>query len=208
MLLAVSRPEDLEPLGRPARRLRAAAVIDGVTAAAYTVAALGFDPLGLGGALHLATLFVTELLLRLFSEPFDLILAQDRRVVSPWMQCELVLALGGVLGLFVVMVAAFFRSGVPIVTYGWRILNRVVDVWTRPVGSREHAQNAARMNRPLGAAIFPIVGLGLALHQATGLGPEVTGALYFTLAAFMDWTGWRPDVLSRKARTTPGPDAG
>jgi len=93
--LAVSRPEDLEPLGRPGPRLRASAVIDGVTAAAYVVAALGFDLLGLGGGLHLVTLFVTELLLRLFSEPFDLIFAQDRRVVSPWMQCELILALGG-----------------------------------------------------------------------------------------------------------------
>ena len=80
--LAVSRPEDLEPLGQPAPRLRASAAIAGVTDAAYGAAAVGFDPLGLGGALHLATLFVTGLLLRLFSEPFDLILARDRRVVS------------------------------------------------------------------------------------------------------------------------------
>src|SRR5215468_5137481 len=92
--LAVSRPEALEPLGQPAPRLRAAAITDGVTAAAYVLAAVGFDPLGLGRGLHLATLFLTELLLRLFSEPFDLILAQDRRVVSPWMQTQLVLVLG------------------------------------------------------------------------------------------------------------------
>jgi hypothetical protein len=205
--LAVSRPEALEPLGRPAPRLRAAAIIDGVTAAAYLLAAAGVDPLGLGGGLHLVTLFLTELLLRLFSEPFDLVLAQDRRVVSPWMQTQLVLALGGVLGIFPVMAAAYFRSGTPVVTYGWRILNRAADVWARPIGSREQARNAARLNRPLAVTIFPIVALVAALHGPAGVSPAIAGTLYFGLAAWMEWSGWRLDLLGRSPMGPSAPAA-
>lgn len=196
--LAVSRPEDLELPGQAAAPLRVSALIDGVTAAAYLLAAFGVDPLGLGSGLHLATLFLTELLLRLFGEPFDLILAQDRRLVSRWMQSQLVLVVGGILGLFVVMAAAYFRSGTPVVTYGWRILNRAADVWTRPVGSREQAKNQARLNLPLGVVIFPLVAVVAALHGAVHVGPAIAGTVYFGLAAWMEWTGWRPDLLGSR----------
>lgn len=193
--LAVSRPEDLEPLGARARPLRVAAAVDGLTAAAYLLAALGIDPLGLSGGIHLVTLAVTEVLLRLFSEPFDLILAQDRRVVSRWMQTQLVLVAGGVLGIFVMMVAAYLRSGAPVVTYTWRIANRALDVWAKPVGSREQAANNRRLNLPLGVSIFPLAAVTATLGSALGLGSAVAGVVYFGAAAWMEWTGWRLDVL-------------
>jgi hypothetical protein len=195
--LAVSRPEDLEPAGARARPVRVAAAVDGLTAAAYLLAAAGIDPLGLSGEIHLATLAVTELLLRLFSEPFDLILAQDRRLVSRWMQTELVLVVGGVLGIFVMMVAAGLRSGVPVVTYTWRIANRVLDVWAKPVGSREQAQNNRRLNVPLGLTILPLATLTATLGAPLPLSPAVAGAVYFAAAAWMEWTGWRLDLLAR-----------
>jgi hypothetical protein len=45
--------------------------------------------------------------------------------------------------------------------------------------------------------IFPIGALVATLHGPAGISPAIAGALYFGLAAWMEWSGWRLDMLGR-----------